>query len=219
MANTSMMRTKKSNNTTQRRLMAKYAIDETDLAFCDLMASGWKDTLAAYYAYGLSSEQDATILNFISNQKRFHPGINEYIHYLDERAQSDTREIQREKQRLDRQIAESTIVKDKDKYDLRSKQGMLEYLIDLSETSGLDLKTKADLAKQITDLQNYKKEDVKIEDNRINFYLPITCKYCDKCEQCQVKEWAKENGCQFKNINGTPKITQNIDNNNSAIST
>lgn len=65
-----------------------------------------------------------------------------------------------------------------EEYDLRTKSGMIDYLIDLSSNPRLDIKTRSDLAKQLSDLQQFKKEDIREEDNRINFYLPLSCRYC-----------------------------------------
>lgn len=193
------IRNKKSTNLHQKKVMSEHVIDEMDLAFCDLVAAGWNERLAAYYAYGLSTDNDSSIDTFIKNQKSYHPGILSYQKQLDEERNEEARRLQKRSAEIEAQAMPTQ----HEEYDLRTKQGMLEYLIELSSTSGLDLKTRADLAKQISDLQNYKKEEVKIEDNRIHFYLPITCKYCNRCEKCRIKEYAEASGAKVhKSSNG-----------------
>lgn len=185
-----IIRNKKSTNIHQKKMMEECAIDEMDLAFCDLVAAGWSERLAAYYAYSLTSDNDASIDTFIRNQKQYHPGILMYQKKLEEQRLSETRSAQRRLAKA-QSAQQGMMMEESESIDLRSKQGMLDYLIDLSRTPGLDVKTKTDLAKQISDLMQFKKEEIKEEDNRINFYLPITCKYCDI--RRQLKELTSEN--------------------------
>ena len=173
MAN-SIIRSKKSTSARQRKLMADHAIDEMDMAFCDLVSMGWDEKLAAYYAYSLTNDNDTAIGTFVRNQKLHHPGILSYMKHNDETRSRAMRDMQ--KKAMEMQYDEYGSMTEE--YDLRTKSGMIDYLIDLSSNPRLDIKTRSDLAKQLTDLQQFKKEDIREEDNRINFYLPLTCKYC-----------------------------------------
>ena len=173
MAN-SIIRSKKSTSARQRKLIADHAIDEMDMAFCDLVSMGWDEKLAAYYAYSLTNDNDTAIGTFIRNQKIHHPGILSYMKYNDETRNKAMRDMQ--KRAMEMQYDEYGSMSEE--YDLRTKSGMIDYLIDLSSNPRLDIKTRSDLAKQLSDLQQFKKEDIREEDNRINFYLPLSCRYC-----------------------------------------
>lgn len=189
MAN-SIIRSKKSANPRQRKIMEECAIDERDLAFCDLVAAGWSERLAAFYAYSLTSDRDSSIDTFVRNQKQYHPGIRRYMEIIDEAKNEETRNMQRKMRRMQSEMMSQT--QEDCGYDLRSKSGMLDYLVDMSHSPGLDVKTRADIAKQITDLMQFKKEEIKEEDNRINFYLPLSCRYCSLYQKSRSEE--KEHG-------------------------
>ena len=182
----SIIRSKRTSNARQRNMLMDYAIDEMDMAFCDLVVSGWDEKLAAFYAYGLNNDNDATIGTFIRNQKQRHPGILGYIQHAQELRQAEANEYQRKAAELMSRMP-TEVLSPRVEYDLTTKQGMLDYLIDMSKTPGLDVKTRADLSKQISDLMQFKKEEIKEEDNRINFYVPVTCKYCSLLQDAQKR--------------------------------
>lgn len=174
-----------------KRLMERYDIDVQDVVYCDLVNSGWGIAEAAYYAYSLTYPDKRRLNQFIDDRRKMRPGINKYIFDFEQDQKDAKRELKELKQRLsNRQTKEAKEAEEKQEVTeqaLRTKQGMLDYLIQLAATPNLDPKMKADLAKQITDLQQYKKEEIKEEDTHIHFHLPINCKYCDRCVNCSLK--------------------------------
>jgi hypothetical protein len=54
----------------------------------------------------------------------------------------------------------------------------------------LDGKEKADVLNRIADLQQMKKEEIKKEDERVHFYLPLSvCKDCPNKNKLVEKKW------------------------------
>lgn len=178
-----------SNNSTMeisarvRKLCDKYNMEPEDVAYADLQIAGWGKHEAAYYAYNLAYFDMSKINTWLKDKVRLAPGIQKMVNDFDEAEKLRKREEKENKLKLSakQRKAEQDAAKNQEitAESLRDKKGMLDYLINLAATPGLDLKTKADLAKQITDLQNYKKEDsTEIIDNRIHFYLPLVCSKC-----------------------------------------
>lgn len=156
-------------NRKKANMAARHGIEPSDIAFIDMVNSGWEQEHAAYFAYRLPTDNPASCKKFLAQRMRNIPGIADAMAVTRyKRTGVDDTEYEDDMGR--RGMAKE--------YDLRSKTGMLEYLVDMAEVQGLDVKTRADIAKQITDLMQFKKEEIKEEDNRINFYLPLTCRYC-----------------------------------------
>lgn len=154
-------------------IMAEYAIDSSDVAYAELLALGWNKSEAAFVAYKPKLTVESDVLKFAKKTEMLHPGIVRYSKALKEKL------VKKQTKTAASDSSRNTISgEDGKSYDLLTKDGMLEYLVDLSNNPGLDLKSKTDLAKQISDLMQFKKEEVKIEDNRIHFYLPLTCAKC-----------------------------------------
>lgn len=190
--------------------MDKYAIDIQDAVFCQLVSSGWGISESAYYAYSLAYPDKRRIQMFIDDRRRLRPGINKFLYDAEQDEKEAKRELKELKDKLskkqekaEKEAAEQQEITEE---SLRTKQGMLDYLINLAATPGLDPKMKADLAKQITDLQQYKKEEIKEEDTRIHFHLPINCKYCDRCVNCSLKHELETIGYSFSKACLSPLI-------------
>lgn len=165
-----------------RKLCDKYNMEPEDVAYADLIIAGWGKHEGAYYAYNLAYFDLPKINRWLQDKNRLVPGINKMVNEFQEEERIRKREEKENKLKLsakqrkaDQDAAKNQTITEE---SLKTKQGMLEYLINLAATPGLDLRTKADLAKQITDLQNYKKEEIKEEDQKIRFYLPLTCSKC-----------------------------------------
>ena len=165
-----------------KKLTEEYDMQPEDLMFADLVHAGWGRTEGAYFAYHLSYFDKSRITFWLKDKMRLGPGIQKFLNDMDEADTAERKKLKEEQKKL--KDEQSKLAKKADRQrevtedSLRTKQGMLDYLIELAATPGLDLKTRADIAKQITDLQQYKKEEIKEDDNRINFYLPLTCNKC-----------------------------------------
>ena len=62
--------------------------------------------------------------------------------------------------------------------NLDKQQMVNELNLLINKTS--DTKLKSELILKLADLSGVRKEQTETEDNRINYYLPITCNVCPK---------------------------------------
>lgn len=165
-----------------RKIMEKYSIEPEDVIYCDLINSGWGKIEAAYYAFKLTYPDPKRINQFMREQTRQKPGINKMIDDYNEQIKEDKKKLKMLEEKISKKEDRLKKEAEKDKEvtaeSLRSKQGMLDYLIDMAATPGLDIKTRTELAKQISDLQQYKKEEVHEEEERVHYFLPLTCAKC-----------------------------------------
>lgn len=206
-----------------QKMCDKYNMEPEDVAYADMLNAGWGKHEAAYYAYHLAYFDLGKIKVWLKDKLRNTPGINYMVDDLHNEEVAKQRELKELEASLKEKAKKESKKAEKNKQvtadSLRDKAGMLDYLIDLAATPGLDLKTKADLAKQITDLQNYKKEEVKEEDTRINFHIASNCRYCDRCKNCELKDKLESYGCKVVPKSTSPflwtieKQDNNADNN------
>lgn len=175
-----------------KRLSEKFDMEAEDVAYADLIHAGWGKVEAAYFVYHLAYFEQNKINVWLKDKLKLTPGINKMIAELDEEAAAERKRLKELEKKLsnkkDKLQKEAEKNKEITEESLRTKTGMLDYLIELAATPGLDLRTKADLAKQITDLQNYKKEEIKQEQTHINFYLPLTCAKCSLYKEFKNKK-------------------------------
>lgn len=188
-------------------MMDRYAIQTEDVMYVDLVNAGWLKAEAAFFSYKLSYFDKNRITKYVSDRISAYPGISHYLKDLDGEEKVKDKKIKELEAKIASMKAttskEAEKAKEVTENSLRTKSGMLDYLIELAATPGLDTKTKADLAKQITDLQQYKKEDIKEEeDNRIFFFLPLTCAKCSLYKEHKNK----------KNNNTTPENDEPTEN-------
>lgn len=190
--------------------MERFDIDVQDVVYCDLVNSGWGIAEATFYAYNLTYPDKRRLSQFIEDRRKMRPGINKYIYEFEQDQKEAKRELKELKQRLNnrqtkaqKEAAEQQEITEE---SLRTKQGMLDYLIKTAAMPELDPKTKLDIAKQISDLQQYKKEEIKEEDDHIHFHLPINCKYCDRCVNCSLKTELESIGYSFSKACLSPLI-------------
>lgn len=139
------------------------ALDIPEKAMADLMALGWKDQNAYIIAYGFNSnysdEYNKAQIEKITSRQEFQK-------YLER-----TRK---------RYVRQSDKTADEEEFDAScvSKEQLLKdlYLARKSVTRGS--KEWIDMTKQIADITQAKKDELKEEDDTIHYYLPITCKGC-----------------------------------------
>lgn len=75
-------------------------------------------------------------------------------------------------------------------FDFRSKDAIINQLGSVAET--LKGKEKAEVLMKIADLQQMKKEEVKEEDERVHFYVPLTCHKCSHYKNYGQPNLAKD---------------------------
>lgn len=172
-------------------LLEAYGLEPSDLMYCDLVISGWGKIEAAFFAYGLAYEDQTRIRKFLHDHVIRVSGVERYI---DERKRSltdnlgkrmarkaareerEAREFEkRVKTEVDARLRELMGDKPTDKL---SKEDLGRLYTSIINDPAADSKTKMDAAKNYTALYQINKTEEKEEDNRINFYLPLTCNKC-----------------------------------------
>lgn len=172
-------------------LLEAYGLEPSDLMYCDLVISGWGKIEAAFFAYGLAYEDQTRIRKFLHDHVIRVSGVERYI---DERKRSltdnlgkrmarqaareerEAREFERRvKTEVDARLRELMGDKPTDKL---SKEDLGRLYTSIINDPTADSKTKMDAAKNYTALYQINKTEEKEEDNRINFYLPLTCNKC-----------------------------------------
>lgn len=172
-------------------LLEAYGLEPSDLMYCDLVISGWGKIEAAFFAYGLAYEDQTRIRKFLHDHVIRVSGVERYI---DERKRSltdnlgkrmarqaareerEAREFERRvKTEVDARLRELMGDKPTDKL---SKEDLGRLYTSIINDPSADSKTKMDAAKNYTALYQINKTEEKEEDNRINFYLPLTCNKC-----------------------------------------
>lgn len=145
----------------------KYKISVAEKAYADLLIMGW-DKVDAYLSCGLFNPAislQATLheIDILKEKKTFAAYLSERIEEF-KKQHDDEKEIEENSQTWD------------DKEDYRSKDFIINQLARVSKT--LKGKELADTLMKIADLQQMKRDEVKEEDQRVHFYLPLNCNKC-----------------------------------------
>ena len=145
----------------------KYKISVAQKAFADLLIMGY-DKVDAYLLCGLFNPAisiTATLheIDILKEKKAFAAYFSERV----EEINNQHREIQ--------EVEEKAAIERSDE-DYRSK----DYIIDRLAMEAKVLKGKelVDTLMKIADLQQMKRDEVKEEDQRVHFYLPLNCFKC-----------------------------------------
>lgn len=164
-----------------RRIVRGLKLQPADIAFADLIASGWKIGDAWFVVYKKGATWPAAQLEREQEAKYKTPAIQERI--------EDTRNFLTKKQ-LDKEKkkdAEQEEKSDKEILELAmSKKEMIKELYLIRQALKPGSADYLNVNKQIIDVALMKKEEVKTEDNTIHFYLP------KKCHTCKYKNKEKE---------------------------
>lgn len=150
----------------------KAAIDIQEKIMADLMIMGWRDTNAYIAAYGYN-------INYTDqyNKEQIEKIVSrpEFKKYMDRTRKRISKQNDDDDDDLDFDI--SSISKEETLKDLylakkKAPRGSKEWL---------------DIQKQIIEVTQMKKDEVKDEDNTIHYYLPLSCHNCELYNAHQKK--------------------------------
>lgn len=156
-------------------LAKKQKLDVREIAFCDLMATGW-------------SSADAYVI-----------AMGKGLSWTDERvlAEADAllgREVIRDRIAVVRSEMQKAAVaprkkKEDDEADLlgkANKEYILKELVRVKATLTEGTKEWNDINKQIVDIAQLKKDEITVEDKTVHYFLPL------KCNMCSLRKKADE---------------------------
>jgi len=143
------------------RLMKQFNCESNDVYFAMLMAMGLSATEAYIAIFRPLTSGSATLAN---KHLRENPQINSLITYL-----------KTEKTTVENNVLTEDVSMLVESY--KDKDFIIAELI--KSLNGLTGKDRADVLNRIADLQQMKKEEIKNEEERVHFYLPLPiCKDC-----------------------------------------
>ena len=143
------------------RLMKQFNCESNDVYFAMLMAMGLSATEAYIAIFRPLTSGSATLAN---KHLRENPQINSLITYL-----------KTEKTTVENNVLPEDVSMLVESY--KDKDFIIAELI--KSLNGLTGKDRADVLNRIADLQQMKKEEIKNEEERVHFYLPLPiCKDC-----------------------------------------
>lgn len=153
-------------------LASVYDLSVDELAFVDLIASGW-DTSDAF-CYTMTEEAEGMSTSAIDKGAReilARPGAKKRIREL---RKTGINEAAKDAVRS----AREPVRNDEDIMKQLSKESMLRDLYLARKKMAVGSKDWLDTNKMIADITRMKQEEVKTEDNTVHFYLPLTCNKC-----------------------------------------
>lgn len=160
-----------------KKMMDDYGIQPEDVAYCCLVASGWLKSEAAYYAYHLSYFDRQRIASFMDARSKTFSGITKLTNALIGQSAATEKELKELKTRL-REMKRSGKKASESLPDRLTKEDLGTLYTNIIHDNLADSKTKMDAAKNYTALYQMNKMDEEVEDNRIHFFLPLTCNKC-----------------------------------------
>jgi len=141
--------------------MKQFNCESNDVYFAMLMAMGLSATEAYIAIFRPLTSGSATLAN---KHLRENPQINSLITYL-----------KTEKTTVENNVLTEDVSMLVESY--KDKDFIIAELI--KSLNGLTGKDRADVLNRIADLQQMKKEEIKNEEERVHFYLPLPiCKDC-----------------------------------------
>ena len=170
-----------SKNT--QRILKDYKLLPTELCFCTLYLSGFSVVDSYLLAYQPMSNNLASATGQakkIGNK----PNVKQYI--TDKRGTIIKEGYQQPEYLPEENISngnnvEEEILREENRMEVANldKQQMVNELnLLISKTS--DTKLKSELILKLADLTGVKREQIETDDNKIYYYLPITCTICPK---------------------------------------
>ena len=141
----------------------KSALDIEERIMADLMAIGWNAQNAYVAAYGFgpnySNDYHKTQIEKITSRVEF------------------SRYLERTRKRY---VKNSDKESDEEDFDIScvSKEQLLKDLYIARNKVSRGSREWIDMTKQIADITQAKKDEIKEEDTTIHFYLPLTCHHC-----------------------------------------
>jgi hypothetical protein len=162
------------------KIAKTYNIDERDVFFCHLIASGCNRGESYYTIYEHGGKASRTYTAEQANAKateflKNHPGLTVLISRLKTKRSLNTADANNQVKSATSEEIESEDVK-----KFNDKSYIIKSLAHVSrELSG---KEKAQVLMQIADLQRMKSEETKEKEEVRRFYLP----YVSRCRGCKV---------------------------------
>lgn len=151
------------------------AIDVKEKIMADLMLMGWRDTNAYVAAYGYN-------INYTDEYNR------QQIEQIVSSPQF-TKYMERTRRKARRQ-AENVEEEEEEDFDINSvsKEETLKDLYMAKKKATRGSKEWLDINKQIIEVTQMKKDEVKDEDNTVHYYLPLSCYHCSLYLQNKKKQ-------------------------------
>ncbi|MBQ0113649.1 MAG: hypothetical protein KBT03_11000 [Bacteroidales bacterium] len=169
------------------KLMLTYNLEAKDIAYCDLVLSGWLKHEAAFYAYGLALPEKSKINLYIKEYTKNHPGIEQYLSDAEKEKMEQSVKAERlktieaqKRAKAEMEAARASAANvNNETTDVLEKDDLLKLYSEIIRDPLADAKTKMDAAKGLSDLTQMKKEVAQVEDNRTHFFLPLSCHKCE----------------------------------------
>jgi hypothetical protein len=143
----------------------KYSLTTEQLAFVDLVASGWDKRDAYLLTMNAASLSDEAIDRY-AREILARPLSKERIAELKGRqviADDDVPMSEADEDDMNKALSKENMLKDLYFARKKTKNGSKEWL---------------EISKMIADITRMKNEEVKTEDTTVHFYLPLTCSRC-----------------------------------------
>ena len=141
----------------------KSALDMQEKIMADLMAVGWKDQNAYVAAYGFGPQYSD---EYHKDQIRRITSRPEFARYLE-----------RTRKRYAKDSDDASAQEAFDPASV-SKEQLLKDLLLARKKVAYGSREWIDMTKQIADITQAKKDEIKEEDTTIHFYLPLICDNC-----------------------------------------
>lgn len=153
-----------------------YSLTPEDVFFCMLVASGATRQEAYAAIYRPTTNGSGTISSKATSLQKNKPGISQLIEAIQYQRGNDAPTKTTSPKKDTAKITESNKVDKKTLETFRTKEGILENLIQtLPSLTGKD---KAAVLMQIADLQRMKQEENKEEAEQVVYYHPVSCYRC-----------------------------------------
>ena len=204
-------------------MMSEHNIDAEDAVYAELRADGWNDTEAAFYAFHLTYSDAVAIKRWITRHVELHPGNKDAIISLKSKtdmrmareaksaAAAEKRIEEEVERRLNEEIAKmkSSIASDGD--ETLSNAEISRVYVKTIRDPHADPKEKNDAIKGYVSLHPEVRISTEEEDNKINFFLPVNCHYCDRCRNCELKSELESRGCRIRAKRTSPYLWELVD--------
>lgn len=150
--------------------LRKTRLNVKEKAFADLLIMGW-DMMDAYTAVELYNPLHTVETNFFEAKKLREENQN-FIAYYNTRIQKLNAANEEKIRTIEENLANSGTYESK----YRDKDEIITALA--READNLRGKDRVDVLNKIADLQRMKQEENKTEEERVHYFLPLTCCNC-----------------------------------------
>ncbi|MCQ2231436.1 MAG: hypothetical protein MJZ30_06265 [Paludibacteraceae bacterium] len=194
-----------------KKITEKYDLDPEDVIYCDLTRAGWGKFEAIFYAYHLSYFDVSKINIWMRDRQKLHPGIAKLLIDYEEEDKEERKKIRELEEKVKSQKKRASATKIDADSDKMTKEELGRMYVQIMKNPNADDKSKMEASKAYTQLYQLQKEQDKDEDNRLNFYLPANCHYCDRCRDCELKTELEKRGCKIRAKKSSPFLWEVVD--------